>query len=83
MEGLHYLVATIKETLRLYPPAIGVFLRQTTSDLVIGGYDVQKKDLVTLSSFVTQRDPRWFPDPERFDPERFLSPRVDEIPSGA
>ena len=80
---LKYLEATIKEALRLYPPAIGIFLRQATSDLVIGGYDVPKKSLVTLSSFVTQRDPRWFPDPESFDPERFLSPHIDEIPSGA
>ena len=84
VEKLPYLVATIKESLRLYPPAIGVFLRQATADLVIGGYDVpKKKSLITLSSFVTQRDPRWFPNPEQFDPDRFLPPRADEIPHGA
>ena len=80
---LEYLVATIKETLRLYPPAIGVFLRQATSDLTIGGYDVPRGSLITLSSFVTQRDARWFPEPDRFDPERFLSERADKIPDGA
>ncbi len=80
---LHYLVATIKESLRLYPPAIGIFLRQTTSDVVIGGIDVHKGALITLSSFVTQRDPRWYPESDRFDPERFLSDRSDEIPAGA
>ena len=83
VEQLHYLVATIKETLRMYPPAIGVFLRQTTSDLKIDDYNVPRKSLLTLSSFVTQRDPRWFTEPERFDPQRFLAPRIDEIPSGA
>lgn len=83
VDELHYLVATIKETLRLYPPAIGIFPRQATSDLVIGGYDVPRKSLIALSSFVTQRDPRWFPEPERFDPQRFLAPRIDEIPGGA
>jgi cytochrome P450 len=83
MDELDYLVATIKESLRLYPPVVGVFPRQTTADLIIGGYEVPRKSLVALSSFVTQRDPRWFPDPERFDPQRFLPPRIDEIPDGA
>lgn len=50
---------------------------------MIGGYDVPHKSLITLSSFVTQRDPRWFPEPERFDPQRFLSPHIDQISSGA
>lgn len=83
IEQLPFLSATIKETLRLYPPAVGVFLRQATSDLEIGGFDVPKGSLITLSSFVTQRDSRWFADPERFDPQRFLPERADDIPGGA
>lgn len=80
---LKYLEATIKESLRLYPPAIGVFLRQATADVTLGGYRVPKFGLVTLSSFVTQRDPRWFPEPEQFSPDRFLPPQADTIPPGA
>ena len=83
IEQLPCLSGTIKETLRLYPPAIGIFLRQATSDVEIGGFDVPKGSLITLSSFVTQRDSRWFPDPERFDLERFSPERADDIPSGA
>jgi cytochrome P450 len=80
---LPYLVATIKESLRLYPPAIGVFLRQTTSDLVLAGYEVPKNSLITLSSYVTHRDGRWFPEPEKFLPDRFHCVDNAEIPSGA
>ena len=83
VEQLPYLVATIKETLRLYPPAIGVFLRQTAKDLSLGGYHIPAKSLVTVSTYVTQRDERWFADPMRFDPERFLPQRAEEIRPGA
>ena len=83
VDQLAFLHATVKETLRMYPPAIGVFLRQTTADVQIGGYDVPRGNLVTLSSFNTHHDPRWFPEPEQFDPHRFLPPREETIPPGA
>lgn len=80
---LKYLVATIKETLRLYPPAVSIFLRQATTDLVIGGFDVPRRSLVMVSPFITQRDRRWFPKPGQFDPERFLHDCGDQILAGA
>ena len=80
---LTYLNAVIRESLRLYPPAIGVFLRKATEDVTIAGYTVPKGSLISVSSLVTQRDERWFPNPEQFDPERFLPPRVDSIPHNA
>jgi cytochrome P450 len=83
LERLPYLNATIRETLRLYPPAFGVFLRQAAAELQIGGYTVPRGSLIALSSWVTHRDPRWYPDPTRFDPERFHPPRAESIPAGA
>ncbi|MCA9188499.1 MAG: cytochrome P450 [Pirellulaceae bacterium] len=80
---LQYIQATIKESLRLFPPAVGVFLRQNTADLEIGGYHVHKGSLISLSSYVVQRDPRWFPNPESFQPDRFLDGRADQLPDGA
>jgi cytochrome P450 len=80
---LHYIEAVVKESLRLYPPAIGVFLRQPTTDVTIGGYRVPRGSLVSLSSYVTQRDSRWFERADQFEPERFLSPQCDELPTYA
>ena len=57
--------AFIRESLRMYPPAIGVFLRMATQDVKIGKYEVPKGSLISLSSLITQRDARWFPEPDR------------------
>ncbi|MCA9177637.1 MAG: cytochrome P450 [Planctomycetales bacterium] len=75
------LTAAIKESLRLYPAAIGLFLRQCTSDIAVGGQRIPARSLLAVSSFVTQRDPRWFPDPERFDPSRFLDGKDKQLPA--
>jgi cytochrome P450 len=80
---LSYLGQVVKETLRLYPPAIGVFTRQAVNDVDIGGYSLKKGSLVQMLSYVTHRDPRWFPEPERFDPERFAPGRAESIPAFA
>ena len=58
------------EALRLYPPlwATG---RQAMEECHIGGYTIPAGSVVILSPYVTHRDPRWFPEPDRFDPERW------------
>jgi cytochrome P450 len=80
---LNYTERVVKETLRLYPPAIGVFMRQALEDAEIAGYTVSRNSLVQLFSYVCQRDPRWFPEPETFDPDRFLPERQSTLPSFA
>jgi len=77
--NLPVLTATIRETLRLYPPAFALFMRQATENLTIGSYHVPRGSLIAISPFVTQRDARWFAEPERFDSDRFLPPRVNDI----
>jgi len=69
---LKYCERFVKESLRLHPPTSGVFVREALEDVEIGGYDVRKGDLVQEFSYIVQRDPRWYPDPLRFDPDRFL-----------
>jgi cytochrome P450 len=60
----------IDESLRLYPPAWG-FSRRAMGDDEIGGYRVPKGSLVYVIPFVLHRRPALWPDPDRFDPERF------------
>jgi cytochrome P450 len=79
-ERLPYTEQVVKETMRLYPPTIGTFAREAAEDVEVGGYLLRKGSLVHLLSVITQRDPRWFPEPERFDPERFAPGRAEKIP---
>lgn len=62
----------IKEALRLYP-SVPLITRNASMDLVTAsGYTLPKGTLITLHIFDLHRDPSVFPDPEKFDPYRFL-----------
>jgi cytochrome P450 len=61
----------LAESMRLFPPA-WIIGRRAIEPYAVGGFDVPKNSIVVVCQWVTHRDPRWFPDPERFDPERFL-----------
>jgi cytochrome P450 len=76
---LVYAGMVFDETLRLYPP-IGLIGRRRVRDYSIGGRRLPAEAAVFLSPFVTQRDPRWWPDPDRFDPERWTTERIAERP---
>ena len=60
----------LAESMRLYPPA-WVVGRRALEDVELGGYRVPAGTLTVVSQWVTHRDPRWWPDPLRFDPDRF------------
>jgi cytochrome P450 len=62
----------VSETLRLYPPS-WLFSRVALEGVELPtGHRLPASSRVFLSPWATHRDPRWFPDPERFDPDRFL-----------
>jgi cytochrome P450 len=69
---LKYTEMVLAESMRLFPPAWGIG-RFALEDVRIGEWDVPKRGLVLVSQWVTHRDPRFWPDPERFDPLRFKS----------
>lgn len=66
----------IDETLRLYPP-LSALHRQAIAADEVDGIAIPPKALVFLCPYVTQRDPELWPEPERFDPDRFLPERVE------
>jgi cytochrome P450 len=84
---LPVLRATINETLRLFPPAYTLFLREAAEPVDLLGIRLAKGDLAQIVPFTTQRDPRFFKDPTTFDPTRFLQeqtwPQFSYLPFGA
>ena len=83
LDKLHFLQAFVEETLRLYPPAGVLFMRQAETDVVIGGHTVPRGSLIGLSPYVTQRDERWYPNAEKFLPDRFLPPGNERVRPGS
>jgi cytochrome P450 len=67
---LRYTESVMAEGLRLYPPAWAMG-RYAHNDFAIGDYFLPARTTVLMSQFVMHRDPRYFPDPLRFDPDRF------------
>lgn len=60
--------AAVQEFLRFYSPAH--IVRQANRDIEFHGYTIKKDDFVLLAYPIANRDPRAFPDPDRFMPSR-------------
>jgi cytochrome P450 len=76
---LPYTDMVVREAMRLYPPAAG-FAREPIEDVHIGGYNVPTGSLVTVNTYALHHDPRFFDEPERFNPERFSAGWEERIP---
>ncbi|MDQ3522324.1 MAG: cytochrome P450 [Gemmatimonadota bacterium] len=72
LPALPYTRMVLAESMRLYPPAWTIG-RQPLEDFEVGGYHIRAGSIVMLSPWVVHRDPRFFPDPERFLPERWTA----------
>jgi cytochrome P450 len=67
---LRYTEMVFAESMRIYPPAWAMG-RQSTAPVALGPYRFPAGTYFFFSQYVMQRDPEYFPDPLRFDPERF------------
>ena len=88
---LPYARAVIAETMRLYPPA-WIVGRRAMTEYFIGDVRIPPRAIVLMSQWIVHRDPRWWPDAEVFQPERWLAggsalhpsrPKFSYFPFGA
>ncbi len=81
--------AVVAESMRLYPPAY-IVGRRSTEPYSVGGFDFPARTIFLAPQFIVHRDPRWWPEPEKFRPERWLDatataarPKMAYFPFGA
>jgi cytochrome P450 len=72
LPNLPYTRAVLDETLRLFPPAWGLG-REPREDVVVAGVAIPKGTQVILCPWVMHHDAQFFPEPDRFWPERWLT----------
>ena len=75
--------AILQESMRLAPP-VWVAPRIAITDCVIDGVNIPKGAHVLVSQYVTHRDPKYFPNPQQWQPKRWLDPNFEKsLPKGA
>jgi cytochrome P450 len=88
---LPYTRAVLSESMRLFPPA-WILGRRALEPYRIGEHELPARTIVLASQWVVHRDPRWWPDADRFDPTRWMSggsaldpsrPKFSYFPFGA
>ena len=79
---LPYTAGVFAESLRLYPPAWAIG-RRAKEDYSIGEYTIPAKAILLMSPWVVHRDPRWWPEPERFNPDRWRHEETEKRPKFA
>jgi cytochrome P450 len=77
---LPYATQVFSETMRLYPP-VWVIARSCVEPYEIAGYAIAKGAVLIAPQFVVHRDERFYPDPLRFDPERFAVDKKETVRS--
>jgi cytochrome P450 len=68
---LKYVESVFAESMRLFPPAWGIG-RRNIKEYPVGDYAIPAGSIILMSPYVMHRDPRYFPEPDRFDPGRWL-----------
>jgi cytochrome P450 len=79
LAALPYTERVVKEAMRVYPP-VWALTRTALEDFDIGGYHVPAGSPILMSQWVAHHDPRYYDEPDRFDPDRWLDPRYKTAP---
>lgn len=68
-----------RESMRLYPPVWSIG-RYVDNEYILGKYTIPSGSTIMMSQYVMHHDPRFYHEPERFDPERWSSEAKSTIP---
>ncbi len=82
LEKLPFAAQVFKETIRMFPPAY-IVTRQAAVDVDLGDYHLPEGTFVMFSPYVQHHRADYFPEPEKFDPDRFSAERETQIPEDA
>jgi cytochrome P450 len=80
LKALVYTEMVVKESMRLLPPVWSLNSRQANEDTVIGDFLFPKDKVIFISPYSNHHNPKYFPEPEKFDPERFSPDNEKSIP---
>ncbi len=79
LPSLTYTERVIKESMRLYPPAWSL-ARTVISDFELRGYRIPAGANVVMSQWIMHRNATYFPEPEKFDPDRWSTEKAQKLP---
>jgi cytochrome P450 len=79
---LPYTDKVVKESMRLYPPAWSL-ARTVAKEIELGGYQLPVGSNVVMSPWILHRDPRFFEEPEQFNPDRWTADVAQHLPKFA
>ena len=79
LESLPYTRMILSESMRLYPP-VWLIARRNPNTFTVAGYSMPPGSHIFMSQYLMHRDPRFFADPERFDPGRWTPEAVAKRP---
>lgn len=77
--NLEYTEKIVRESMRLYPPA-WTLGRQAINDYNLGDYMIPAKSIILMSQYVMHRNPKYFPEPDLFYPERWTRETRIQLP---
>jgi cytochrome P450 len=76
---LEYTQKILTESMRLYPPAWALG-RQAIDDYKVGGYTIPKGSIILMSQYVMHRNPLYYPEPDRYYPDRWTEEFKKQLP---
>lgn len=80
LKSLVYTEMVVKESMRLLPPVWALNTRQANEDTVVGEFLFPRDKVIFISPYANHINPKYFPEPDKFDPERFSAENEKSIP---